>query len=224
MWTKKVVTREVTSSYGAPWCAATLVLQSHAKELFTPTQVRDMFEADFQERVSEKNAPPPPSVEDQRFLNILEEGIHKQEGRQYEMPIPLRSRDVVLPNNRPLDLSRLFHLKGRFGRDPSYFKDYVKFMEEVIEECAEECPQYSERGDERIGKVNYIPHHGVYHPKKPGKIRVMFDCSARYAGTCLNQALLQGPDLTNNLLGVLCRFRQETIFHVMFIPGLINFL
>ena len=54
-------------------------------------------------------------------------------------------------------------------------------------------------------RVWYIPHHGVYHKKKSGKIRVVFD------GFSLNQQLLQGPDLTNNLTGVLCRFRMERI-------------
>ena len=32
------------------------------------------------------------------------------------------------------------------------------------------------------GQVRYIPHHGVYHPKKPGKIRVVFDCSFELVG------------------------------------------
>ena len=33
-----------------------------------------------------------------------------------------------------------------------------------------------------LGNANvwYIPHHAVYHKKKPGKIRVVFDCSAIY--------------------------------------------
>ena len=44
----------------------------------------------------------------------------------------------------------------------------------------------------------YIPHHGVYHPKKY-KTRVVFDCSVRFKGTSLNDHLLSGPDLTNNL-------------------------
>ncbi|CAC5418067.1 unnamed protein product [Mytilus coruscus] len=47
------------------------------------------------------------------------------------------------------------------------------------------------------GHVGYIPHHGVYHPQKPEKIRVVFDCSSRYKGESLNYYLLQGSDLTN---------------------------
>ena len=54
-------------------------------------------------------------------------------------------------------------------------------------------------------QVWYIPHLGVYHPKKSEKIRVVFDCSVEFAGECLNRQLLQGPDLTNNLIGVLCQ-------------------
>ena len=67
----------------------------------------------------------------------------------------------------------------------------------------------SEKSD--IGQKWYIPHHGVYHPQKPGKIRVVLDCSAVYNGESLNSHLLQGPDLTNKLLGVICRFRKESI-------------
>ena len=47
--------------------------------------------------------------------------------------------------------------------------------------------------------------------EKPGKLRVVFDCSAKYKGICLNDILLQGPDITNNLVGVLLRFCQESI-------------
>ena len=61
------------------------------------------------------------------------------------------------------------------------------------------------------GKVWYLPHHLVYHPKKPQKIRVVFDCSARHEGTSLNDQLMSGPDLTNSLVGVLTRFRQDRV-------------
>ncbi len=50
----------------------------------------------------------------------------------------------------------------------------------------------------------------MYHPKKK-TLRVVFDCGAAYKGTSLNSELLQGPDLTSPLIGVLLRFRQERI-------------
>ncbi len=59
-------------------------------------------------------------------------------------------------------------------------------------------------------RLFYIPHHGVYHPKKQ-KLRVVFDCTASFQGRSLNSELLQGPDLTNTLVGVLLRFREEPV-------------
>ena len=72
----------------------------------------------------------------------------------------------------------------------------------------------------------YLPHFGVYHPRKPGKIRVVFDSAAESSGVSLNKMLLSGPDLTNSLIGILLRFRIgsvaftvdiEQMFHSFFV-------
>ena len=60
----------------------------------------------------------------------------------------------------------------------------------------------------------YLPHFGVYHPQKTDKIRVVFDSAAETKGMSLNKVLLSGPDLTNNLLGVLLRFRHDIVTFV----------
>ena len=44
----------------------------------------------------------------------------------------------------------------------------------------------------------YLPHHPVFHPQKPGKAQVVFDCSAKYRGSFLNDQLLQGADVTHS--------------------------
>ena len=58
-------------------------------------------------------------------------------------------------------------------------------------------------------------------------MRVVFDCSAKFQGQSLNNELLQGPDLVNQLVGVLIRFRKESVaysadleacFHQISIP------
>ena len=42
------------------------------------------------------------------------------------------------------------------------------------------------------GDAWYVPHHEVYHPHKPGKIRVVFDCSAKFHGVVTQQHVIQG--------------------------------
>ena len=83
-------------------------------------------------------------------------------------------------------------------RDENYRNDYEHFVNEMIAKGdARKVPE--DRLEASQGKVWYLLHHGIYHPKKPNKIRVVFDCSARCEGASLNSQLMPGPDLTNSL-------------------------
>ena len=94
-------------------------------------------------------------------------------------------------------------------READYRKDYTAFMNKIISKgFAYKVPE--SKMEAKPGSVWYLPHHGVYHAKKK-KIRVVFDCSAKYNGSSLNDRLLQGPNLTNALVGVLTRFRQGPV-------------
>ncbi|XP_067047488.1 uncharacterized protein [Acropora muricata] len=57
----------------------------------------------------------------------------------------------------------------------------------------------------------YLPHHPVTQPQKPNKVRVVFEGAAKFQNVSLNQQILQGPDLTTSLTGVLTRFREWSI-------------
>lgn len=60
-----------------------------------------------------------------------------------------------------------------------------------------------------LGKTWYILHHGVFNPSKPGKIRVVLECSAEVGEKSINKILNSGPDLTNQVTGVLIYFQGE---------------
>ena len=51
---------------------------------------------------------------------------------------------------------------------------------------------------------------------------MVFHCAATYEGKSLNEHLLQGPDLTNNLTGVQRRFRQELIAFICDIEAMFH--
>ena len=150
------------------------------------------------------------SRDDPKFMNIVEDLVVQCADDHYQVSLPLRHRNVKMPVNRSQAERSASSLKRKLSNDTKLREDYVAFLEEVIRAgYAEKIPQnVLHRSD---GKVWFIPHHGVYHCKKPDKIGVVVNCSAQFRGTSLNNELFQGPDLTNSLLGVLIRFCQEPV-------------
>ena len=138
------------------------------------------------------------SREDKKFLNILETGT-KKNGDHYERPLPLKDTDVKLPINRNQAIRRVNQLKQRFQKYSNFFEDYKGNLGELLEKGH---ARKSER-KANDGGLWYLSHHGVRHPSKPGKVRIVFDCSANFGGACFNNKLLSGPDLTNQLAGIL---------------------
>ena len=160
-----------------------------------PTEIIRILESDFGDNPKGEYLM---SQDDMLFLEKVGNGTHQETDGHYSMPLPFRVRPS-LPNNGGVVLRR-------FKQNEGYFRDYQKFMDEILERGDAETIPAEELEDETAW---YIPHHGIYHPNKPGKIRVVFDYSAKYQGTSLNDNLLQGPDLTNRLIGVLARFRRN---------------
>lgn len=146
-----------------------------------------------------------PSIQDATFMKIMDEGMGKDSNNSWVAPLPFKSPRPRLPDNRPLALKRLMSLKRNIEKKPEMRDHFLTFMHNMLQKGHAELAPPLSIDEERW----YLPTFGVYHPKKPKKIRVVFDSSAQYNGISLNDVLLTGPDLNNTLLGVLIRFRRE---------------
>ena len=62
------------------------------------------------------------------------------------------------------------------------------------------------------GPIHYIAHHDVLKPdSKSTPCRIVSNSSTNYHGHILNEYYAKGPDMLNNLLAVLLRFREKKI-------------
>ncbi|XP_041472627.1 uncharacterized protein LOC121421892 [Lytechinus variegatus] len=151
------------------------------------------------------------SVNDQMVLELWKEGISMDMGH-YQLPIPFRDENLQLPENLFLAERRLESLRKKLKRDDYLLSKYKEGMSSLLEKgYAEKVDTTVRAQTEEKQNVWYLPHHPVVNPKKPGKVRIVYDCAAKSNQVSLNDVVHQGPDLTNKLTGVLLRFRKDPI-------------
>ena len=181
-------------------------IQDEVKESSLSSMLMDLYNNDFSESPSCINSECDVSQEDLRFLKLMEDDVKVIDGH-YQLPLPLRDKTFNFPNNKSQAHQRAGWLKRKLQSNKRMHGDYCKFMSNIFEKgYAVKAPINAPKG-----QTWYLPNFGVYHPRKPDKLRVVLDCSASYQGMSLNKQLLQGPDLTNQLIGVLSRFRMEQV-------------
>ena len=147
------------------------------------------------------------SIEDRDFLIMMDRDIQRTSEGRWMAPLPFRNQRRTLPNNKQMALKRATALRYSLNKNPTKCNHFTEFMQGILDNGYAEIAPPLLPGEE----CWYVPIFGVYHPKKPNKLRVVFDSSAKYDDICLNDVLLSGPDSANDLLGVLLRFRKESV-------------
>ena len=106
----------------------TFSIKKIVKEVINPQQIRQMMESDFSERSSEVQSL---SMDDKKFLEQLEYGIHQTDNGHYEMPLPFHEKFPKLPNNKLLgpiafscDVEAMFH---QFHVNVAH-RNYLRFL------------------------------------------------------------------------------------------------
>ena len=164
------------------------------------------------------------SKTDHDVIQFWDENTKYVDGH-YEVPVPWKQKDMSLPDNKVMAQRRLkSNVQRLIQRDmvKIYDVNLNKMLSDGYAEVVTEV-----ENDSGTHRRWYLPHHFVLSAAKPGKVRIVFDCAAKYEGISLNSLCHQGPDLVNKLLHVLLRFRQyryavtadvESMYHQVRIP------
>ena len=187
---------------------AVSVLPTGRPTLFTPC--RNTIEVSSLDDIfatTKRDDEPGLSIEDHEFVELMDQEFHRGEDGNWVGPLPFRKGRPRLPNNMPQAENRAKTLDYNLKKNPLKKEHFLAFMGDILNSGYAERAPPLEQGEE----CWYLPLFGVYHPKKPDQLRGVFDASAQFDGISLNNVLLTGPDLTNNLLEILIRFRREPI-------------
>ncbi|XP_066585528.1 uncharacterized protein [Prorops nasuta] len=149
------------------------------------------------------------SLDDELCENLFKTTHNRNNLGRFVVRLPLRTEpNCNVDSTRRLALNSFTALQRRFQRDPNFAREYYKFMRE-----------YEELGHMRVitgielsyKRAWYLPHHAVEQLGINGvKFRVVFDASRRTAEQCcLNDFLLPGPSLQNDLSLILISWRQH---------------
>ena len=164
-----------------------------------------MFNAEFDDIKDQEEGM---SVEDCVARKMMVETTTLKDGH-YQIGLPFKHDPPHLPDSLPTARKRLEYLKSKMLRDPGFHEKYSRVMKRYEEEgAAREVPDHELA---TFKPLWYLPHHAVWHPRKPEEPRVVFDCASKTEGVSLNDELLRGPENTSTLLGVILRFRVDNV-------------
>ncbi|XP_029734329.2 uncharacterized protein LOC115269635 [Aedes albopictus] len=152
----------------------------------------------------------PESEEDKRARRILEETT-KRISNRFETGLLWRHDHVEFPNSFPMAMRRLQCFERRMKKDHELQASVQLQISEYLDNdyIHEVTKKEMESTDPK--KVWYLPLGAVRNPKKPGKIRLVWDAAAKVGGVSFNSMLLKGPDLLTPLASVLCKFRERPV-------------
>ncbi|XP_053699180.1 uncharacterized protein LOC128746160 [Sabethes cyaneus] len=150
---------------------------------------------------------PQESSEDRRAREILERTT-KRIGDRFETGLLFKSDEPRFPDSYPMAVKRMKQLEKRLQKNPELQNNVNKQIDEYQEKGYAHLATVEELSGFSPDEVWYLPLNVVQNPKKPDKVRLVWDAAATVLGVSLNSLLLKGPDMLVPLVKVLCGFRE----------------
>ncbi|XP_053690919.1 uncharacterized protein LOC128739459 [Sabethes cyaneus] len=152
----------------------------------------------------------PESDEDRRAREILE-STTRRVGDRFETGLLWKNEECELPDSYPMAIRRMKCLEQRLLKEPSLFENVRRQIEEYQQKGYAHLATVDELAKTEPRKVWYLPLNVVLNPKKPDKVRLVWDAAATVKGVSLNSLLLAGPDLLVSIIAIFCQFRERPV-------------
>ncbi|XP_008179923.1 uncharacterized protein LOC103308408 [Acyrthosiphon pisum] len=158
-------------------------------------------------KIEEPDEAPQSFTEEGRCEEIFAQETYRDSSGRFVVPLPFRTppTSFVFHGSRQLALVRFERLERKLIRDKPLYLAYQQFMADY-ESLGHMSPAKSPGS-------YFIPHHAVHKMEGDNmKLRVVFDASARpSSNTSLNDALIVGPKLQQDIVDILLRFRIHAV-------------
>ena len=102
------------------------------------------------------------SIEDKPFGEIRSMGLHKNENGNWEAPLPFKSHDLSLPDNKGHCLRTLLSLNRWLVNESKLKKTTQPFLKKTLDNDHASQVPVNQLSKEK-GKVLHLPHFHIYH-------------------------------------------------------------
>ncbi|KAJ2941115.1 hypothetical protein O0L34_g10350 [Tuta absoluta] len=183
-----------------------MVMHAHL-DLNLDNMLKNMWELD----TSQKGTL---TAEERRCEEIYQKTYTRTEEGRYIVKLPTKTDKLLCKegDTRNIAIKRLYQMERRFEKDANLKKEYAKVMEEYISmNHMEEVPK------EEINKpAVYLPHHAVIRAEKETtQVRPVYNASQKGKNNIsLNDELLVGPQLQEDMRNLIMRWRMKKICYV----------
>lgn len=159
--------------------------------------------------------------DEQQCEEYFKRTVKRELNGRYVVRLPFKDIETngIFGRSRDLAIRRLIHLEKRFERDPKLKIEYAKTVNEYLT-LGHMIPSTSDENQNSIHglastlyKCNYMPHHAVIKESSTTtRLRVVFDASQKTSnGKSLNESLLTGPTIQEDLMALVLRWRKHKI-------------
>ncbi|CAI6367665.1 unnamed protein product [Macrosiphum euphorbiae] len=148
------------------------------------------------------------SLEEKQCIEHFEKSVTKGADGRFIVQLPFKENPNELGNSKAVALKRFMSTENRLRINPKLKEAYVQFINEYVKLGHMEQVRDN---DENNKPVYYIPHHAVLRDNSlTTKLRVVFDASCiTDTGKSLNDILLKGPSIQDDLISIITRFRTH---------------